>query len=51
MLGKSWWRFWKNREYRTEGFIFCDGCGFSSDTYFVEDAIQKWNRRAGEEDK
>lgn len=41
----------QNYEYRTEGFIFCERCGFSSDTYFVEDAIQKWNRRAGEEDK
>ena len=41
----------QNYEDRTEGFILCEGCGFSSDTYFVENAIQKWNRRAGEEDK
>ena len=38
-------------DYRTEGFILCKSCGFSSDTYFLETAIQKWNRRAGEEDK
>ena len=41
----------QNYEDRIDGFIFCEGCGFSSDTYFAEIAIQKWNRRAGEEDK
>jgi Lar family restriction alleviation protein len=41
----------QHSEDTTTGFIWCQGCGFSSDTFFKDVAFQKWNRRAGEEDQ
>ena len=34
-------------EGHTEGFIWCHGCGFSSDVFLdLEFAVNMWNRRA-----
>lgn len=33
-------------EDTTTGFIWCHGCGFSSDSFYSEEiAAEKWNRR------
>ena len=37
----------QNYEDHTEGFIWCSGCGFSSDIFLdLMFAKAKWNRRA-----
>jgi len=37
-------------EATTTGFIWCHGCGFSSDSFYSEKiATEKWNRRKPEE--
>lgn len=37
-------------EDTTTGFIWCHGCGFSSDSFYNEKiAAEKWNRRAKSE--
>lgn len=34
-------------DHTTLGFIYCSGCGFSSDSYYSEaQAAEKWNRRS-----
>lgn len=34
----------------TTGFVWCRGCGFTSDSFYSEEiAAEKWNRRADEE--
>ena len=36
----------QNYEDHEEGFIYCHGCGFSSDIYLCEETAAKyWNRR------
>ena len=37
----------QNYEEHLEGFIWCKGCGFSSDVFLDKEiAKEKWNRRA-----